>query len=249
MSQALLMLTPQGIFIKADPAILWEWDDRLSNNRGGYRLTSAGAEVTGKRVGTIIGFTRLIELRDAYVEVQRERVIQLAGQYDQGELSIRDWVLAMREAIKETYINQYLLPIGGKSRLTSSDYGRIGAELKKQYNNYLQPFAEEIDAGDLSLEQIKVRAEMYISSSTQMFERANAARRGITLPAYPGDGSTDCKANCKCHWEITEQDDQWRCVWKLGAEDNCETCRERATTWNPYIVEKEESKMRQPAYV
>lgn len=223
---------------KATPEPLWLWDPRLSGGKGGYRLTRAGAEATGQRAGTVIGYARMLSLRETYLERQRERTDALAAQLFAGEMTIQEWVLAMREAIKETYITQYVLASGGRGQLGPTDWGRLGGLLRVQYG-FLQRFAQDIVEGRYSsLEAIQNRAGMYLSSSRQAFERAEAARRGLSLPAYPGDGTSDCKTNCHCHWDFVEEVERWLCTWVRTVKDSCVTCVERAGRWAPYIIEK-----------
>lgn len=95
--------------------------------------------------------------------------------------------------------------------------------------------------GALSLMEVIRRAKMYINSARQAFERAKTYAYG-NLPAYPGDGSTICLSNCRCHWELQFSANNLVAYWRLGTSDNCKTCIERASNWNPYIVPLEEVK-------
>jgi len=95
--------------------------------------------------------------------------------------------------------------------------------------------------GALSLIEVIRRAKMYINSARQAFERAKTYAYG-NLPAYPGDGSSECLSNCQCHWELQFSANNLVAYWKLGSADYCKTCTSRASTWNPYIVPLEEVK-------
>lgn len=154
------------------------------------------------------------------------------------------WVLDFRQSLKETYIAEYLSARGGRDAMTQSDWGQLGAMLKKQYG-YLNNFAEDIAAGKLSeggrlrLKQVRARAAMYFESSGQAYERGKSNSLGMPrLPAYPGDGSTQCLSNCGCHWEITETEDAWLCSWVLGPVEHCPDCVRRSREWNPYRIPK-----------
>lgn len=225
-------------WVKAEPKALWEWDSRLSRGRGGYRLTTAGAEQTGQRAGTVVGFQKMVRYRDEFVARQGERTAELAQRLFDKQVTIQEWTLEMRQLIKETYIGQYVLASGGRNKLGPADWGRVGAQVRSQYA-YLQGFAQDIVNGRYnSAAAIAARAGLYINSSTQMFERGNAARHGLTLPAYPGDGSSVCVTNCRCYWDIEEMGEEWHCTWVRTAEESCKTCIERAETWAPYVVPK-----------
>ena len=168
----------------------------------------------------------------------RTSVETLAEQLLDEEISIQDWVLEMRQIIKETYISQYVMAKGGRHNMTASDWGRIGNMMapRGQYM-YLNRFAQDIIDKDLSLGQIVYRSRLYVNSGTQAFERAKAALHGIRLPTYPADGSQVCMSNCKCSWEITRVDDEYHCFWRLNSNaEHCDTCQGNAARYSPYVV-------------
>ena len=157
------------------------------------------------------------------------------------QIDVNTWLTQVRAELKNIYIQQYLLGIGGKWQLTQADYGSIGGMLGEQYK-YLQNFAREIAAGNLSPGQIKRRIAMYANSCREGFGRGRARAHGIpdgALPAYPGDGRSCLgMTNCACFWDIKEDDDRWNCYWTLGAAEHCSLCLDHAKTWNPYVVMK-----------
>lgn len=114
---------------------------------------------------------------------------------------------------------------------------------------YFDPFTENLAIGlagatvtaegVLSASEIIRRVKMYLNSSRQAYEQARVY--GFAdLPAYPGDGSSECLSNCHCHWEIQVSERNLVAYWRLGAADHCKTCRDRADTWSPYIVRLDE---------
>lgn len=146
-------------------------------------------------------------------------------------------VTSMRDALRDTYAAEYMAGKGGRNAMTQADWGRLGHMLREQYV-YLNEFATEVADGKLSQAQIAARANLYFNSATQAFERGRVAVRGISLPAMPGDGSSECRSNCKCRWEIEETATEWRCTWVLSAAEHCPTCNERASKWAPLIIRK-----------
>ncbi len=133
----------------------------------------------------------------------------------------------LMEEMKGEYIRQYLLGIGGADKMTASDWGSIGGMLREQYR-YLKGFADSLVG--LSERQIAARIAMYINSAREAFERAKRkAASGATQERwvmdpeaehcvdcvdydsqgwqpigtfpFPGDGSTECLTNCRCHKE------------------------------------------------
>lgn len=213
---------------------LWEWN---SNTRR-YRVTQAGADVLGQRVGTFVGQSRMVTVRDAYIAQSKLQTNTLAAQVANSEITLQQWQMGMRQVIKDTYINEYMLSAGGRNAMTQSDWGRVGQMVREQYE-YLDRFAGDIANGRYTESGIAARARMYPESASQAYERGNAESRGMPqLPAYPGDGSTVCLSNCKCSWAIKETDAAWLCTWKIAPAENCPDCLDRAQRWAPLVVPK-----------
>lgn len=81
------------------------------------------------------------------------------------------------------------------------------------------------------------RARSYRNSITAPYWQGIAL--GLPLPAYPGDGTSQCGQNCKCRWviQVLDQDKgDFDCYWKEGVAEHCQTCIERANSWNPIRV-------------
>jgi hypothetical protein len=205
----------------------WVWEKGLRR----YRDTETGR---------FIGAKGMVDLRDRFVAAQKGRTAELAARLTSGEIDSAQWVKEMRQVVKETYIDQYVMAKGGRGQLTQADYGRIGAMVKEQYK-FLQGFERDILNGKVKAGQIAVRAGLYVDSSTQSFERSRSESMGVpTLPQYPGDGATVCRTNCKCHWEIRERIGGWDCYWRLGPvkTEHCPDCLVNTETWNPLQVER-----------
>ena len=205
----------------------WIWDDIKK-----FFVDLAGT------IAQALGFGELVNLRDEFTDqVMGESDLLMNRLLSSGDINIQDWVTEMRGLIKNTYRAMYELAIGGRENMTQADYGRLGGMLQEQYR-YLDRFAAELAEGKLTLPQALNRARMYIESATQAFERARAAGLGITLPQYPGDGSTQCRANCRCHWDIKDRKEEWACYWRLGQAEHCPDCLQARDLYNPYIVSK-----------
>jgi hypothetical protein len=189
--------------------------------------------------GRFVSPTRLIEARDLFADSQIEKAGALASRLASGEITVQEWLLRMRREVKQSYLAEYILGRGGRNSMTQSDFGRIGHMLRTQYG-YLQQFAEEVRAGRLSAAQIGQRGGLYFSGAVHAFERGRSeSYGGLQLPAYPGDGTSECMTNDRCHWRIVEGDEEWRAYWTLGGAEHCPTCTSRASTWSPYTVAKQ----------
>jgi len=203
----------------------WQWDDRAKR----YRDTATGRFITQRKAVT---------LRDYYIEAKKSEMDALSRRLVDKEINLAQWTLEMRQQVKDTYINEYMLARGGRNNMTQADWGRIGAMVKKQYQ-FVDNFARDIDAGKVSGGQIQTRARMYVDSGTQAFERAKTESLGLPpLPAYPGDGQTVCRANCQCAWDIQDNGDHWAATWQLGIAEHCPDCVSNSERWNPLVIQK-----------
>lgn len=200
----------------------FSWDKDLRR----YRDADSGRFVRESAVRTA---------RQGIIDRANTEVDALASRLQAGTISVEDWTRSMRDVVKRTTIDQYLLGRGGRNAMTQADWGRIGYRLREQYG-YLQRFAQAVDAGQLSDAQIAARAKLYVSATWSTFDRAKGAAWNIRLPAHPGDGSTKCRGNCRCSWRIVADKDAGiiMATWKLdsGAE-HCDDCRSNAERWSP----------------
>lgn len=147
-----------------------------------------------------------------------------------------------KRLIKLEVIKQYTLGIGGKHGLTQVDYGVMGGVIADQYR-YFDKMMAEYEAGNISQAEVARRIAMYVNSTREAFERANARARGIpSLPFWPGDGSScEARTNCRCHVEYHWRKGRWEVYWVLGAtEQHCRLCPDHAAEWNPLIIEVNE---------
>lgn len=132
----------------------------------------------------------------------------IADLFDEGVQSFEDTRDASWLAIKDEYIRQYLLGVGGRDRMTPADWGRIGGMLSEQ-KRYFNNMFEQLDNGDISPAEFKSRMRMYIHSSNEAYWRA----RGVEMNRLGYD-------------EVR---------WNLGATENhCGVCPEWASMgWQP----------------
>lgn len=213
---------------KAEGVSLWTWDNALHQYRG--------------RDGRFLSIAQAVALRDEFNDRYKERLGDIHHRLFDKEISIQQWEIEMRDNIKTVFVAQYMLGRGGRDSMTQSDYGRLGLMLRKQYG-FLRNFAQEIASGRYTVNGIgavAARANMYIEASSQAFERGKAEGYGLPrLSQYPGDGNTQCKANCRCHLDIKEGDKAWQVFWRLGKAEHCQDCVELSKRWNPLEVQKQ----------
>lgn len=201
---------------------LWYWDDNVKRYRS-------------PETGQFVGITEMNALRPVYVNQQKDILAGLTTVYEAGSIDIFTFRKEVRDTIRETYIDLYVMGAGGRNNMTPSDWGKVGAMIKEQYK-YLNPFMDQIARGELSNAQITARLKMYINSANEALWRAYTRDLPMDLPAYPGDGSTKCLVNCQCEWDIQPAQNGYDCFWLLGAAEHCEDCMDRSARWNPYKI-------------
>jgi hypothetical protein len=126
-----------------------------------------------------------------------------ADQLAAGTLDVGTWQDQMRGEIKREILRQYLIGRGGLDNMSPLDYGSCGGMCGDQFR-YLDNFAKEIAAGNLTKGQIRRRSEMYINSAREAFERAKeraAAEAGLNEVRWFLDPSPEvehCHGNPGC---------------------------------------------------
>jgi hypothetical protein len=124
-------------------------------------------------------------------------------------ISLSQWESNMRDQIKEEYVRQYLLGRGGRDLMTAVDWGSVGGMCADQYR-YLDGFAAEIAAGELSEKQIAARSEMYLRSSREAFERgrdrAQPDATEIRWHTTAAESCVDCIAYDDMGWQSIADD-------------------------------------------
>lgn len=179
-------------------------------------------------------------------DIFNSEVDALAQKVFSGQISLGQWEEQMKATIKGLHASAGAIGKGGWEEMTQSDWGKVGAEVKKQYR-YLHNFAETIaeKRDTISLKAIQARAHLYSESASHT---ANVIHAGdfvgttrnpspFALPWIPRDGTTECIMNCKCHWTLTVVDQSKtskvvQAVWTLTPAEHCDTCIER----NGYTV-------------
>lgn len=112
---------------------------------------------------------------------------------------------------------------------------RLAREYVRGQRSYLDGFAAAIREG-LSPAATQARAQLYAESVGAAYWRGRTY--GLPLPALPKDGTTQCRVNCRCRWDVQQLDGEgnYDCYWKMTAGESCQTCRERARQWAPLKI-------------
>lgn len=166
---------------------------------GRYRDTTTGRWLSRDAV---------IDMAGKSLAASANAADELAALVSSGALTPADFGLLARTEIKNEYITQYLLGIGGREQMTPSDWGTIGRMLRDQYHPYLDGFIQDIADGKLTEAQIQARFRMYIDSAHQAYEKAaqkTARKAGFTEERWILDAEAehcdDCVAYAGQEWQ------------------------------------------------
>jgi len=200
---------------------LWYWDDSAQRYRD-------------PTTGRFVGVSQMQDLREVYMDQQKAQMSSFTRAYAAKEITLTKYYDQVVNTLKNTYIDMYAMGAGGRNNLSQRDWGRIGAMLKEQYK-YLRTMFEQIASGQISPAQASARLAMYINSANEALWKGITRDYPFQLPAYPGDGSTECLTNCRCEWDIVEVPGGYDCYWIIDPEaENCDSCQVRAGDWHPW---------------
>lgn len=194
--------------------------------------------------GRFVSQSRVRAAANSIVVNGESRAAALTDELLAGRLSPADWRELFQEQVKHRDINEYLLGRGGRNAMTSEDWGRIGRFLRDEYRR-LDGFQSDIEAGLLSDAEIRSRARQYMRHARALYERGAAAAYGLasTLPAFPGDDTTECDGGCHCTWRFEHanlgnpDEADWDCFWDIDTTaENCVHCVNRSIEWFPLRV-------------
>lgn len=159
----------------------------------------------------------------------------LSDGINSGALSVDEWQQEMARLLLVGHTAAYQEGRGADELTPGAR--RIIAQVVAEQVDYLNAFADVVEANGWNDARDRARAALYAGSLKQAFSRGDSF--GLPLPFYPGDGSSECLGNCKCRWRIVWLDREELdadCYWVLGgAERHCTTCPSRAAD-NPYRV-------------
>lgn len=174
------------------------------------------------------------------LRLQSERRIEaLTRRLTAGDIDLAGWQKAMKDELRRANLEQFVVGKGGlRAGLKPGDYGRLGPELRRQYQ-YLHRFAQDIATAaenGKSLNFAVERAKLYArSTQASMWHSAIP----VKLPQVPRDGKTRCRTNCKCRLEYEyERGEEGQVVavlvtWLLRPAEHCTDCLNLSRAWNP----------------
>lgn len=149
--------------------------------------------------------------------------------------SIAAWRKAMEVAIRRSQTAAYIAAAAERLGVSPSTFKGLSRVERKELDQriaeqlrYLDGFVADLKAGKLTPAQAAARAALYSGATRGTYY----ATRYPGLAAYPGDGGTPCKSNCKC----TLEERKGLIWWILHPAEHCSGCVSRAAD-SPYTTE------------
>jgi len=184
----------------------------------------------------------LTDITPKLARIQRrliQRIDTLSNRLETGEITLDEWERLMGEVIAEGAGQAFR---GGKeSRSATDPETRIINRFIEEQLAFLSNFKDDInDAGEF-LPRFFSRAQMYGTATTTPYSMGDVVKqagRPLALPSMPAEG-TICHTNCGCRWEIETinfDNVDYDAYWRLGKNDNCQTCVQRAQDWAPVRI-------------
>lgn len=191
-------------------------------------------EVAGRYVdenGNAVSFEEVRLWLDEVLDRNDLKMSQTALLLLSGSINVQKWQDEMRASLKDIHLISGALARGGWAHMSQADFGRIGNELRFQYER-LARFADQIERG-LPLDgRFRRRVQLYAQSGRVSY--TSALRQEMALRGYTEEqsvlaaadhcsecvaeadkgwvpigtliniGERICKSNCRCHLEFRE---------------------------------------------
>ena len=178
----------------------------------------------GQFVNRSIVLNKLQEIQNS----TQTQINKITSQLINNRLSLSIWQERMIIIIKEGNIQTMAFGAGGRRKLTKAHYGKMGANLKSEWQR-LSNFTQEIKSGKLTENQIIARAKLYSQSVATQFYGGELLTKGLDgfryakrsldngakhcsqCPSYSTNGlwrplsdiilpghRCDCRGRCRC---------------------------------------------------
>jgi len=146
----------------------------------GYAFNVKANRYIRVATGKFVKRSAITDLLTSVTSGTGNRLERLALAAQRGDLTGRQFYELARREIKQATNASTALGRGGWDRVTQADYGRTGAQLKKEYAR-LGDFAGALERGEVSELQAASRARLYSDSSFKRYweiDRDGKIQRG-----------------------------------------------------------------------
>lgn len=162
------MTVPAAALVAADaPPSRFTFDERA----GRYRTAR----------GTFVREAAVRDALDRVLAAAESQTRALGDLLRTRQVPVAEWERRMRLACKDAHLQAYAAAQGGWAQLSPADYGRIGADVRRQYA-YLRRFRRQLEDGTQLMDgRFTRRMAQYVNAGRVRYhavERAEKERRG-----------------------------------------------------------------------
>lgn len=192
-----------------------------------YGWNAAAQQFISLSSGQAVAKEEVMQIMRDRLAVSFDRMKAYSDALANGTADVSEWQQAMMVELRRAHTQMAALGSGGWDSVSPSVWGETGSRLKAEYQ-YLDGFASEIAAGDLSAGQIEARIGMYGNDAWGSYydsERISQEGAGLTeemrvlsavencddcqaaaghwepIGTLPDIGDSQCGSNCKCTFE------------------------------------------------
>lgn len=150
-----------------------------------------------------------------------------------GDLAPAQWAATLARHIADGHVAA--MRAGGVDPASAGGQAFLTKSIATQLH-FLRGFEAVVEAADIYERGWNARAAMYAQSVGAPYWAGKT--KLLPLPALPKDGTTQCRTNCGCAWEIVELagDGNYDCYWRRAKNDSCGTCLAREAAWSPLQI-------------
>lgn len=182
------------------------------------------------RTGRFVDWNRTVRPAvERTMDALAAEIRELGRRAGEGEITRWEFIDAMKQRLRIAHLLAYATAKGGWAQMTAADFGRVGRELRRQYD-YLRRFGADLAAGRLTAGQAAYRASLYARAAYATYENTRRqemqragfqeerrrrtakescpdcieyARRGWQpIGTLPPIGQSQCLVNCRCYFEF-----------------------------------------------
>lgn len=154
----------------------------MSDMLPGFTFDRTSHRYRDLSTGRYVARERITQLLDTQVQATTERLSALTTAAHEGVIGPAVYVQQMRTELRRLTLQNAALGAGGFDKLTQSDYGRVGRQLRDEYTRLVN-FADQMNKGKVTLPQALNRADMYAGTARVQFWETEAAH---VEPSEPG---------------------------------------------------------------
>ncbi len=169
----------------------------LAQGDEGFVWDRRSARYRDRETGRYVAESRVLGAVEHYGEYSANNIGRLTERLNGGQLTIGQWQREVAQELKNAHLIAAMAGRGGRDAMTQADWGRVGGRLRWEYE-YLNRFAQEIEAGKLSAAQIAARARLYGNAARKSYYDGRTAAARVSEYRYeqrflqPGESCEDC---------------------------------------------------------